>query len=73
MSVDRRARLLEEPFSWRATKSGIVFIERAGRVVTTLRGKSTVQFLERIEHATPPERQQILARVTGHYKHGNER
>lgn len=72
-SVDARGKLETDPFTWRATKSGIVFIERGGKTVTTLRGKSAEQFLARVANLDDAAAQQVMARVTGHYRHGNER
>lgn len=57
-------------FTYRVRKSGEISIERDGREVTVLRGKSATQFLRRVETGDP---QQLMARVTGNYKRGNER
>jgi hypothetical protein len=50
----------DDVFSYRSTKDGKVFISWHGRKVTTLAGAREEQQLE-------------MARVTGHFKHGNER
>lgn len=60
-------------FSWRATKGGGVAIQRAGRIVTILRGAAAREFLAAAEGADDRARQQAMARVTGNYKRGNER
>jgi hypothetical protein len=60
-------------FSWRPTKDGRVRIARSGRVVTTLAGSRAAAFLHRVEGLDPGAEQQLLARVTGNYKRGNER
>ncbi len=60
-------------FSYRAAKDGTVSISRSGKQVTTLRGESARRFLSRTESAGEENAQQLMARATGQYKHGNER
>jgi hypothetical protein len=73
VSEDERGRLTSDPFAFRTTKSGLIFIERGGKTVTTLRGKAAGQFLAKAAVADEDQLQHLLARATGHYKHGNER
>lgn len=47
-----------------------VVITHHGRAATTLRGQRAAAFLEDVETEDP---QQLMARVTGAYRHGNER
>jgi hypothetical protein len=47
-----------------------VDIRHHGRHATTLRGAAALKFLTDIERADP---QQVMARITGNYKRGNER
>jgi antitoxin (DNA-binding transcriptional repressor) of toxin-antitoxin stability system len=47
-----------------------VVILHHGRVAATLRGSAAQRFLARIEAG---DAQQVMARVTGDYKRGNER
>ncbi len=70
--VDQRGKLDEMPFGYRATKDGRVFISWNGRQVTTLAGKDAERFLARIEVADAKAAQLVMARATGHFKHGNE-
>ena len=65
----------DEPFEYRATKDGRVRIAFRGRVVTTLAGAAAERFLARAQAAGAEEEalQQLMARATGHFKHGNER
>jgi hypothetical protein len=70
---DQRAVLAGSPFAYRATKNGVVFISWHGRTVTTLRGRSAGQFLEKIADLDDHAAQLLMARTTGHFKHGNER
>ena len=65
--TDARGRLESDPFDFRVTKSGVVFISRGGRVVMELGGKRAAALLKALE--TADDAQQVLARVTGHYKH----
>lgn len=51
-------------------KSGEVVISHHGRQATILRGKSAEKFLSRLESTNE---QELMARVTGNYKRGNER
>jgi len=71
--VDKRNRLDEEPFSYNASKDRKVFIYWYGKQVTILKGKKSDKFLERIEKADSKEEQLIMAKVTGNFKHGNEK
>lgn len=65
--------LEDDPFDWRVTKDGQVLVSRGGRVVTTVRGSAAAKLYGRLERADDDQAQQLLARATGHYKHGNER
>jgi hypothetical protein len=65
--------LSDEPFSYRATKSGLVQISCKGKVVTTLGGRSSSQFLAKVSSANSESVQLVMAKVTGHFKHGSER
>ena len=60
-------------FDARISKTGVVTVFRQHRPVTTLRGLAARELIARLEHASPAQRQQHLARVTGNYKRGNER
>lgn len=71
--VDKRNRLDEEPFSYKVSKDKKVFIYWHGKQVTILKGKESDKFLERIEKADSKEKQLIMAKITGNFKHGNEK
>lgn len=60
-------------FRYLQTKSGDVRISHFGREVTVLRGNQALQFNRKIDHLDFAGEQQLMARVTGQYKHGNER
>lgn len=50
--------------------SNEVVISHNGRRASTLRGATADQFMADVEDGDP---QELMARVTGNYKHGNER
>jgi hypothetical protein len=60
-------------FTFRAAKNGEVFVHHRGKLATTLRGEAAADFLADIDGADHEEQQQIMARVTGNYRRGNER
>jgi len=60
-------------FSYRHNKNGEVWIAHHGRQVTTLRGSAAADFLSELDGSALAEQQQLMARVTGNYKRGNER
>jgi hypothetical protein len=59
-------------FTYRAFKYGQVEIRHRGVLAATLRGPSAEKFLAAV---TDPSHdlQQVMARLTGNYKRGNER
>ena len=71
--VDKRGRLEEEPFAYRITKDKKVFITWREKQVSTLSGSKAVGFIANIENAQDKEAQMVMAKVTGHFKHGNEK
>ena len=71
--IDKRNRLADEPFAYRATKDGTDFISWHGKTVTTLRGNAADRFLTAVENGDDQAVQLLMAKATGHFKHGNER
>jgi hypothetical protein len=71
MSLDEL--IADEPFDYRATKSGLVYISYKGRTVTTLRGHESSRFLSKVESGNPKAVQLAMAKATGNFKHGAER
>ena len=59
-----------ENFEWSRRKNGDVVITHHGRVATTLRGRVADEF---VADADVDEAQELMARLTGNYKRGNER
>jgi len=60
-------------FRVRERKGGHVEILHHGRLAATLRGSQAAEFLAELSDPTNPEAQQLMARLTGNYKRGNER
>lgn len=60
-------------FVHRTRKSGEVQILHRGKLAATLRGAAAEEFLAEVGHCAPQDAQQLMARLTGNYKHGNER
>lgn len=56
-------------FAYTKRQNGDVVITHHGRAATTLRGSAARKFLDRVVTDDP---QQLMARVTGNYKRGNE-
>ncbi len=64
---------LDLGFTYRTRKNGDIEILHWGRLASTLRGNDAKEFLSAVEASEDPDAQQLMARVTGNYKHGNER
>lgn len=60
-------------FTFTARKTGEVQIHHYGRLATTLRGARADDFLQEMEGCDHATAQQVMARLTGNYKRGNER
>ena len=73
MAVDRRGKLAEQPFSYRVTKDGKVMMSWGGRVVKTVAGAAGERLAAQLAAASEDEQQLLLAKATGHFKHGTER
>jgi hypothetical protein len=57
-------------FTYVVRKNGDVVVMHQGITATVLRGRAAERFLSDIERKEP---QQVMARVTGNYRRGNER
>lgn len=62
----------DHPFSWRSAGDE-VHISHLGRRVTVLRGAAAARFVSRVQAASEWGAQQLMARMTGNFKRGNER
>ena len=65
--------LAEQPFSYQATKTGLVRIAYLGAQVTTLSGKASERFLSTVSDADAHTAQLAMAKATGNFKRGNEK
>jgi hypothetical protein len=64
--------LSDQPFAFRATKDGKVFITWRGLPALTLQGKKAETFLARISDLNEERQQLVMAKATGNFKRGNE-
>lgn len=60
-------------FTYRHKKNGDLEILHRGRLASTLRGADAGDFLAELQAGSDDDAQQLMARVTGNYKRGNER
>ena len=61
-----------KPFSYLVTKSGLVQISFNDKTITNLKGKAASKFLMKVDSGDVNQAQLIMAKATGHFKHGNE-
>ncbi len=71
--IDKRNKLDEEVFTYRAGKDGKVFLSWRGKEIKILKGSEGAKFLSRIEGMGHKDAQLVMAKATGNFKHGNER
>ena len=57
-------------FEWSQRKGGDVVISHRGKTAATLRGQKAIEFLDDVAEG---DGQELMARLTGNYKRGNER
>jgi len=60
-------------FSYRSRRAGEVQVLHRGVLATTLRGFKADEFLSEVADCSSEQAQQLMARITGNYKRGNER
>ena len=70
MSIEKQDDL---GFVHEVTKSEHVLIHHNGQLAATLRGAKAAAFIKKMNSLTFSKQQQLMARVTGNYKRGNER
>jgi hypothetical protein len=71
--VDKRNRLDDDVFTYRETKDNTVHISWYGKRVMTLKGPQARKFLAKIADLDGKAAQLVMAKITGNFKHGNER
>lgn len=60
-------------FTWQQRREGEVQLLHHGRLATTLRQRDAADFLDEVASCDEAAAQQLMARLTGNYKRGNER
>ena len=60
-------------FTYRTRKGGVVEVLHHGRVASSLGGTDAQEFLDAVAALAAADAQQLMARLTGNYKRGNER
>ena len=60
-------------FTYRQRKGGVVEVLHHGGLASTLRGVAALEFLSAVQSSQSLDAQQLMARITGNYKRGNER
>lgn len=63
----------ERPFSYKITKEGKGIIYWRNRQVLIIKGKELAELKAREQEGDAYGIQLFLAKITGHFKHGNER
>ncbi|MRX73237.1 hypothetical protein GJU40_13905 [Bacillus lacus] len=72
-NIDKRNRLDEQPFSYKVAKNQSVFLFYKNKQIKILKGSEAGKLVSRISTAADEkEVQLLLAKATGHFKHGNE-
>ena len=71
-AIDRRGRLDEAIFSYRESKDK-VFIFWHTKQVMILKGQQARKFIDKIANLDGKAAQLMMAKITGNFKHGNER
>jgi hypothetical protein len=72
--IDKRGRLADGDFSCTVTKDGRVLLYWRGGIVKTLSGAAAQKFSQALDQCESETCEQLLmAKATGHFKHGNER
>ena len=71
--ADKHGKLEATPFSFRVSKDRKVFIQWQGKQVLILKGSGAEKFIAQIAKANAQQAQLLMAKVTGHFKHGTER
>ncbi|MDH5540960.1 MAG: hypothetical protein OEY03_16270 [Rhizobacter sp.] len=59
-------------FAYRTRKNGDIELLHRGRLASTLRGADAKAFIAEVESGDAEDGQQLMARITGNYKRGNE-
>ena len=72
-NADKRGILDNGIVAYRIAKDRKVFISWHGKHISTLGGRKAEEFIAAISTAGAKDAQLIMAKATGHFKHGNEK
>ena len=72
-TTDKRSKLDAQPFAYRASKGGKVFLSYKGKQVKTLKGNDAERFTAAVGSVSETDAQLLMAKLTGNFKRGNER
>ncbi len=64
---------MKNPFSFQITKENKVIIYRNNKQIKIVKGKWCDEFIDSLSSLNQEDLQVKLAKITGNYKHGNER
>lgn len=64
---------MKNPFSYKVTKERKVMIYRGNKLIKIVKGKWSEDFISNQFRWSEEDKQLKLAKITGHYKHGNEK
>jgi len=71
---DKRGILREkEPFSYKTTKDGKCLIYWGNKQIMIIEGERAEKLIMKMNNLDEYGKQLVLAKATGHFKHGNER
>jgi hypothetical protein len=73
VGVEQPDPLASMPFSYATRADGSIVISYRTAPVTILRGRPAERFVSRVAEADAAAAQQLMARATGNFRHGNER
>lgn len=62
-----------EGFDYQISKAGELTVTHFGRFATRMSANQASSVIQKLESANKEGQQQLLARLTGNYKRGNER
>jgi len=66
-------KLSERPFSYKITANGKIIIYYNSRQIMIVTGSNSVKLQSKLLDKSDRQVQLILAKITGNFKHGNER
>lgn len=73
MAIDKRRMLEREPFSYQITKDNKVRLFYKDKEVKIISNSTAMSFIEKIRDLPVSEQQLVMAKVTGNFKHDNEK